>query len=124
MRKALAVLAAMFCITSIEASAQRYVLRERLPQMHVTAQAPAKPAVKCGTLVPRKYGPAVDSKIGRTLGSAASSAAAISLCQAEGANSGPGICQWDSMDRVARYAPGSTYIADYPDSYLSAGYCS
>lgn len=124
MRTTTAVLACILSFVSVEASAQRYMMRERMQGMPTAAAAPAKPAVKCATLVPKKYAPAADSSTGRRLGAAATAAAAITLCQAEGANSGPGVCQWDSMDKVARYAPNTTYIADYPDSYLSAGYCS
>lgn len=123
MRAYAAVLACILSVVSVQASAQRYMMRERIQGVPTVATAPAKPAVKCAALVPKKYAPAANSSTGRRLGAAATSAAAITLCQAEGANSGPGVCEWDSMDKQARYAPGSNYIPDYPDSYLSAAYC-
>lgn len=123
MRTTTAVLASILSFVSVEASAQRYMMRSRMQGMPTVAAAPAKPAVTCATLVPKKYVPAANSSIGLRLGAAATAAAAINLCQAQGAKSGPGACEWDSMDRQARYAPGSAYIPDYPDSYLSAAYC-
>jgi hypothetical protein len=125
MFRTIALAAALGCATSAAAQSVTdvVVMRRVMAAPQPRATPTPSPSVTCATPVQKRYAPASNSTH-YLPGAANTLAQAVALCVAKGATAGPGVCQWDSMDKRAQYIPNVTYIADYPDAYLSAALCT